>query len=483
MQRPTQEELRAIYDLGPDATIAFIETLFDQLCSLSEEVAALKNRLKTLEDEFAKDSHNSSKPPSSDRMKKRTESLRQSGQNPVGGQKGHKGHTLKRVANPDKTEILPAPAQCRCGQGLDQTGVENYESRQIFDIPPVQIEVTEYKAEIKRCPRCHRPVKASFPEQVTQPVQYGSRLRAQIVYLMNQHLLPYGRTAEIIEDFYQHRISPSTFYRINKACFEMLRSSVDRIKENILASAVVHFDETGLRVGKPHKHWLHTASTASQTFYYIHKKRGSEAMDAMGILPDFDGTAVHDHFKPYLKYPCKHAACNTHHLRELVFLMEQDQQQWAEKMIELLLQIKSATEQARNKGQPALHKNQIEDFERSYIEILEQGFKENPDYDPKRKRKKRTAAQNLLIRLRDFKDKTRAFMYDLEVPFDNNLAERDIRMMKLYQKISGCFRAKQGAEMFCRIRSFLSTARKQGHNRLEVLYQVFQQNLPELEPE
>ena len=128
----------------------------------------------------------------------------------------------------------------------------------------------------------------------------------------------------------------------------MLRSSVDRIKENILASAVVHFDETGLRVGKPHKHWLHTASTASQTFYYIHKKRGSEAMDAMGILPDFDGTAVHDHFKPYLKYPCKHAACNTHHLRELVFLMEQDQQQWAEKMIELLLQIKSATEQARN---------------------------------------------------------------------------------------------------------------------------------------
>ena len=483
MQRPTQEELRAIYDLGSDATIAFVETLFDQLSSLSEEVAALKNRLKTLEDELAKDSHNSSKPPSSDRVKKRTKSLRQRGQNPVGGQKGHKGHTLKRVKHPDKTEILPAPTQCWCGQCLDQTGVENYESRQIFDIPAVQIEVTEYKAEIKRCPRCHRPVKASFPEHVTQPVQYGSRLRAQIVYLMNQHLLPYGRTAEIIEDFYQHRISTSTFYRINKACFEMLRSSVDSIKENILASAVVHFDETGLRVGKQHKHWLHTASTPSQTFYYIHKKRGSEAMDAMGILPDFDGTAVHDHFKPYLKYRCKHAACNTHHLRELVFLMEQDKQQWAEKMIELLLQIKTATEQARNKGQPALHKNQIETFERSYFEILEQGFKENPDYDPKRKRKKRTAAQNLLIRLRDFKDKTLAFMYDLQVPFDNNLAERDIRMMKLHQKISGCFRAKQGAKMFCRIRSCLSTARKQGYNRLEVLYQVFQHNLPELEPE
>ena len=263
----------------------------------------------------------------------------------------------------------------------------------------------------------------------------------------------------------------------------MLRSSVDSIKENILASAVVHFDETGMRVGRQHKHWLHTASTPSQTFYYIHKKRGSEAMDAMGILPDFDGTAVHDHFISYQKYPCKHAACNAHHLRELVFLMEQAQQQWAEKMIELLLQIKSATEQARNKGQPALHENQIEDFERSYSEILEKGFKENPDDDPKRKRKKRTAAQNLLIRLRDFKGKTLAFMYDLEVPFDNNLAERDLRMMKLHQKISGCFRAELGAEMFCGIRSFLSTARKQGHNRLEVLNQVFQQNIPEFKAE
>ncbi len=215
MQRPPQEELRAIYDLGPDATIAFIETLFDQMTLLYQQVATLESRVKTLEDEFAKDSHNSSKPPSSDRMKKRTKSLRQRSEKPVGGQKGHKGHTLKRVENPHKTEVLPAPAQCRCGQYLDETVVENYESRQIFDIPPVQIEVTEYKAEIKLCPHCNRPAKATFPEHVTQSVQYGPRLRAQIVYLMNQHLLPYERTAEIIEDFYQHRISTSTFYRIN----------------------------------------------------------------------------------------------------------------------------------------------------------------------------------------------------------------------------------------------------------------------------
>ena len=480
MQRLTQKELRALHDLGAEATIAFIETMYDHLSSLSDQVAALESRLKTLEDELAKDSHNSSKPPSGDRMKKRTKSLRQQGQNPVGGQKGHKGHTLKRVANPHKTTILPAPTRCRCGQCLDETAVRNYEARQVFDIPPVQIEVTEYRAEIKLCPQCNRPVKAKYPEHVTQPVQYGPRLRAQIVYLMNQHLLPYERTAEIIEDFYQHRISTSTFYRINKACFEMLQSPVNGIKENILGSAVVHFDETGSRVGNHQKHWLHTASTPTHTFYYIHEKRGSDAIDAMGILPVFGGTAVHDHFKPYLKYPCKHAACNAHHLRELIFLVEQDKQEWAQKMLQLLLQIKKATEKAKNNGHPALPKNRIEDFERNYFEILEQGLKENPDYDPRRKRKKRTAAQNLLIRLRDFKDKTLAFMYDLKVPFDNNLAERDIRMMKLHQKISGCFRAKQGAEFCCRIRSFLSTARKQGHNRFEVLYQAFQRNFPDL---
>lgn len=480
MQRLTQKELHALYDLGPEATTTFIETLYGHLSSLSEQVSALESRLKTLEDELAKDSHNSSKPPSGDGMQKRTKSLRQQSQNPVGGQKGHKGHTLKRVANPHETKILPTPTQCRCGQCLNETAVKNYEARQVFDIPPMQIEVTEYKAELKICPQCNRPVKAKFPEHVTQPVQYGPRLRAQIVYLMNQHLLPYERTAEIIEDFYQHRISTSTFYRINKACFEMLHSPVKSIKENILGSAVVHFDETGSRVGTHQKHWLHTASTSTHTFYYIHEKRGSDAIDAMGILPVFSGTAVHDHFKPYLKYPCKHAACNAHHLRELIFLVEQDKQKWAEKMIQLLLQIKKVTEQTKNNGQPELLKSQIEDFEKNYFEILEQGFKENPDYDPRRKRKKRTAAQNLLVRLRDFNDKTLAFMYDLNVPFDNNLAERDIRMMKLHQKISGCFRAKHGAEFFCRIRSFLSTARKQGYNRLDILYLAFQQNLPDL---
>ncbi len=480
MQRPTQEELLAIYELGPDATIAFIDSLFDHMILLQKQVTENQIRIKALEDQLAKDSHNSSKPPSSDGLKKRTQSLRQRGQKPVGGQKGHKGHTLKRVENPDKTEILSVPARCHCGRCLADTAVHKYESRQVFDIPPAKIEVTEYKAELKVCPQCQRQLKASFPAHITQPVQYGPKLKAHVAYLMNQHLLPYQRTAEVIEDFYGQRISTGTLYQINKACVKILEAPVDAIKEKIITSIVAHFDETSLRISKEKKHWLHTASTATHTFYHINKKRGSEAIDQMGILPVFAGTAVHDHFKSYLKYQCKHALCNAHHLRELIFLAEEDKQKWAEKMIELLLKIKKETNKAKNKGHPNLSKNQIEQFEKKYFEILAQGFKHNPDSDPRRKRKKRTAAQNLLIRLRDFKEQTLAFMHDFRIPFDNNLAERDIRMMKLHQKISGCFRAKHGADFFCCIRSYLSTARKQGHNRFDALYQAFTHNCIEL---
>jgi transposase len=480
MQRPTQKELHAIYNLGPETTITLLNSLFDKLESFEQQVTNLQTRMKSLEDKLAKDSHNSSKPPSTDGLKKKTKSLRQQGQNPVGGQKCHQGQTLKRVENPDNTEIVTAPAYCRCGQCLAGTTARDYQSRQVFDIPPAEIQVTEYKAEIKICPQCQRQVKASFPAHVTQPVQYGPRLKAQVAYLMNQHLLPYERTAEVIEDFYGHKISTGTLYNINKACSEILEASVLAIKKKIITSAVAHFDETSLRVSKNNKHWLHTASTPTHTFYHINKKRGSEAIDKMGILAAFEGTAVHDHFKAYLKYKCKHALCNAHHLRELIFLFEQHKQKWAGKMITLLLKIKKATDQAKNKGHPVLDKNQIEQFEKIYLEILKQGFKDNPDYDPRRKRKKRSAAQNLLIRLRDFKEQTLAFMHDFQIPFDNNLAERDIRMMKLHQKISGCFRAKQGAEIFCQIRSFLSTARKQNHNRFYALYQAFQDNSIEL---
>jgi len=476
MPKLTREQLRQLYHSGPEATIAFIEHLFDLIEQLSEQVALLEARVKTLEEQLAKNSHNSHKPPSSDGLKKKNRSLRQRGQRQVGGQKGHNGHTLKRVTNPDKIKLHRVDRCSGCGSSLKDTTAQAYESRQVFDVPPAKIMVTEHRAEIKNCPHCHATTKGDFPEGITQPVQYGSRLKAQAVYLMNQHLIPYERTCEIFADFYDHRISAGTLFNFNQACFQDLEKPVESIKAQIIASDVAHFDETGLRsAGKVH--WLHSASTEEHTYYAVHQKRGQEAMSKIGILPDFKGTAVHDFFKSYLKYEgCSHSLCNAHLLRDLNFIIEQDEQKWAENIKHLLLTIKKTVAKARADGKMHLDKVKIKEFEQKYREIVAKGFKENPEYPCRRKRKKRTKAQNLLRRLESYMRETLAFMYDFEVPFDNNLAERDIRMVKVQQKISGCFRTIDGANVFCRIRSYISTVRKQGANALTALQAVFDGN-------
>jgi len=473
MQRPGREKLQEICTQDHEKLIDITESLFDIIESQDKQIKVMQARIQTLENQIAKDSHNSSKPPSSDGLKKRTKSLRKKSKKPRGGQKGHQGSTLKRSANPDHIEIIAAPPTCECGHCVADEPVVEYDSRQVYDIPPIEIKVTDHRAEIKICPECNKLVKAKFPEDMTKSVQYGHRIKALAVYLLNQHFIPYQRTSEIIFDLCNHKISTGTLYRINKAFYDILEKPVDAIKTKIISAYLAHFDETSLRVDKV-RHWLHSASTRLYTFYVCHKSRGSEAMDEAGILNFFKGLAVHDHYKAYFKFDCKHAACNAHILRELTFLVEQHKQKWARKMFRLLLKIKKETERAKNKGQPELQKQLIVDFENKYLEILNQGFQDNPEYEDRRKKKKRTDAQNLLIRLRDFKEQVLAFMYDLEVPFDNNLAERDIRMMKLHQKISGCFRANEGAQIFCRIRSYLSTARKHGGNRFNVLYQALQ---------
>ena len=476
MQRPTREQLRQLYNSGPDATIAFIEELFDIIESLSEKACSHETRIKALEDQLAKNSQNSHKPPSSDGLTKKTRSLRQKGQRKVGGQKGHHGHTLKRVANPDSVELHKVDHCCGCGCSLENIAAQAYESRQVFDVPPVKILVTEHQAEIKTCPNCHMSTKGDFPEGVTQPVQYGSRLKGQAVYLMNQHLIPYERTCEIFGDFYDHPISAGTLFNFNQACFQNLEKPVEYIKNRITASPVVHFDETGLRsAGKGH--WLHSAGTEEYTYYAVHQKRGKEAMNDIGILPDFTGTAIHDCWQSYLTYEqCAHGLCNAHLLRELNFLIEQDAQRWAEKMKRLLLTIKKTIASAKADRKTRLDKAQIKDFELKYRDIVAEGFKENPEYPCRKKRKKRTKAQNLLRRLEGHMREQLAFMYDFAVPFDNNLAERDIRMVKVQQKISGCFRTTDGAKVFSRIRSYISTARKQGQNVLNALQAVFDGN-------
>jgi len=447
--------------------------------SLINIVLALADRIQKLEDQLAKTSRNSGKPPSSDGLKKpKTRSLRKKGERKSGGQQGHEGHTLQMVAEP--THIIPHKLrQCSdCGISLENVPVSGIEKRQVFDVPPVQVEVFEHQVEIKQCPCCRKEVKASFPADVTQPVQYGNRLRAQISYLNNYQLLPWQRTCDLIEDFYQHRPAQGLIPSSNQQLGQRIDPSLAEIWRQLQQANPVNFDESGVRVvGK--LHWLHVASTPKLTYYGVDPKRGKEGMDEVGILPEFKGRAIHDHWKSYFSYhQCQHALCNVHHLRELNFMVEQYGQSWAEEMAQLLLDIKTEVEQLPA-DQLALSTNHLEAYSQQYDKLIDRGLAANPQPSQpagKRGRKKQTPPKNLLDRLQKYKPETLAFMYDRQVPFDNNLAERDVRMVKVKQKVSGSFRTLPGAETFCAIRSYISTVRKQGHNVIHEIYNAFNGN-------
>jgi transposase len=309
----------------------------------------------------------------------------------------------------------------------------------------VTVEVTEHQAEVKQCPMCGEVNTAEFPAGVTEPVQYGPRIKAQAVYFNQNHHIPLERTQEILIDLYGHSPSEATIIAACQETEAQVTPVNTAVKEHLIETEEpVHCDETGLRVeGK--LYWTHVASTERATYLEAHPKRGQEALDDIGILPQRKGKIVHDGYRTYTQYPdAEHVLCNAHHLRELVFIAEQYEQEWANGMIKLLVEIKDAVEVAANPPPP----------------------------DPpvkKRGRKKQSKAKNLLDRLQGHKREVLAFMYDFKVPFDNNLAERDLRMVKLKQKVSGCFRTKKGAQTFCQIRSYISTARKNGQRVLEAL--------------
>ena len=339
--------------------------------------------------------------------------------------------------------------------------------------------VTEHQAESKQCPHCRQRVKGTFPTNVTQPVQYGPRLKAQTVYLNNYQLLPWARTCELLEDFYGHRPSEALVLTGNETLVNSIEPTLDTIHGQLIAADVVHFDESGMRV-EGHLNWLHSASTELLTYYDVHPKRGKEGMSAIGILPQLHGRAVHDHWQSYFTFDnCRHALCNVHHLRELQFIVDQYEQIWAEEMAGLLLDIKAEVEAAQPE-QMTLSPDRLTHFEKRYDDLIEHGLVANPPpANPpakKRGRKKQSPPKNLLDRLRDHKHEVLAFMYDFRVPFDNNLAERDVRMLKVKQKISGTFRTRTGAETFCAIRSYISTVRKQGVNVIDAIYDAFAGN-------
>jgi transposase len=465
----TPEEALAIYRAGPENTVRV-------LLEMDAHITAIEQRVQHLEERVAKDSHNSSKPPSSDGLSKpKPKSLRKRSGRPTGGQPGHAGRTLRMVEKPDFIVSHPVNQCADCGSSLTGQQPDRIERRQVFDLPEPKLEVTEHQAEIKTC-ACGCVNHAAFPPEVTAPVQYGLRVQSVAVYLKEYQLLPFERLAEIMRDLFAcNTFSEGTLANLSAACSKRLEPIDEIIRAQVLAAEVAGFDETGMRaVGS--LHWLHTASTRFLTWYFAHAKRGREAMDAAGVLPNFKGRAVHDFWGPYLKYDCDHAFCNSHLLRELIFLWEEQEQAWAKAMIDHLLAIKTAVDTARLTGQSALPAADLDCFLAGYLKIVETGYAQNPVpevLDGSKRRRKQSKARNLLDRFRDHPDGILAFMRDFAVPFDNNQPERDLRMAKLRQKISGTFRSFDALVDFCRIRGYVSTARKNGLNALEALRRVF----------
>lgn len=457
-------------------TLKGVEKLLEQEKDLSPASRAMFEVLilviTLLANRLGLNSKNSSKPPSTDPNRQKTPK-KNTGKK-IGGQEGHQGKTLQKVEDPDITKIIKLDRRTLPRADYKEVG---YESRQVFDIDISRI-VTEYQAQILEDENGKRFI-APFPDDVKKAVQYGKNIKAHSVYMSQFQLIPYNRIQDYFQDQLQIPISTGTLFNFNKEAHGLLERFEQRAKSELAKSPLVHADETGINInGK--RLWLHSASSLKWTFFAAHQKRGKEAMDDIGILPFFTGTLCHDHWKPYYKYTCSHSLCNAHHLRELTRAWEQDGQHWAKQMKALLEKINRAVNDAGG----ALCAKEGEQYRRKYRAILKEGDSESPPPDEtnrkgKRGRIKRTKARNLLERLRDYEDDTLLFMENLIVPFTNNLGENDLRMTKVQQKISGCFRSIDGAQIFCRVRSYLSTCRKQGFSSSHALAVLFEGNYPE----
>src|SRR3990172_6574555 len=450
---------------------AKIQTQDAKIQTQDEKIQELERRLNL-------NSKNSNKPPSSDVFHKpNPKSLRKKSGKKPGGQKGHPGHNLKQVDNPDHVVSIECNSCPDCGGDLSEQPVKKEIKRQVIDLPTPKMETTEYQSPKKYCPRCKKYVHGEFPSNVTQPVEYGQRIKAQTVYDDVYQYMPTNRIQEKILDTYHHYLSEGTICNFLKEAHKILEPTEEWIIQGLIKSTILHSDETGFRC-LAKLFWLHVASNKKLTYYGFHQKRGNQAMDDFGILSNFRGTLIHDGWKSYKKYACKHGLCNAHHLRELDYFVEVEEQPWAVDLVSYLVGYKDISDDARSRGSP-LTDEEIADFESAYDKLIEKALKqyeaemETLSGNNKRGRKKKSRAVHLLIRLQD-KDAVLGFLRDLNVPFDNNQGERDIRMAKLKQKISGCFRSFQGGQIFCRIRGYLSTCRKQDKPILEALESVFQ---------
>ncbi len=429
----------------------------------AEQMSSLSKQLQAVQDQLAKDSHNSHLPPSSDRFVRKPKSLRQKSQKKSGGQPGHQGASLQFSRTPDEI-IVQQVEQCEvCHHDLQAVALCGRERRQVVDLPAPRLLVREYQAEQKRCPDCQHITSAPFPAGVQAPIQYGPYVGAIAVYLVEHQLLPQARACEVMRDLLGVQMSEGTVWDLIKRCAGQLVTVEQQIKEALQHAEVIHQDETGLYVaGK--RHWMHVTCTPTLTHYHVDPSRGQAALEVIGILAHFAGTSIHDGWGSYFLYDCQHAACIVHVLRELVFLAEEQGAVWAADLKELFLDMKQATEQARAQGKRWLDPLEVADWETRFLELLAEGERLHPQAiapPGQRGRCKQSAARNLLDRLRKHQRAVLAFLEDLRVDFDNNLAERDLRMVKVQQKVSGCFRSMAGAQAFSCIRGYLSTLRKQ----------------------
>lgn len=467
-----------IENIDVDATLRKVEKLLSEEKGLSPAVRSMIELLvlliTLLVGRLNRNSRNSSKPPSSDPNRKRESKAK--GERKAGGQKGRDGVTLKKVDNPDEVEVIKVD---RRKYPRSKYKVVGYEARQVFDIKISRV-VTEYRAEVVEDAKGNRIV-ASFPEGVTKAVQYGPDLKAHAVYMSQYQLIPYKRIQEYFEGQIGIPLSEGSIYNFNREAYESLEPFDVRAREELAKSEVMHVDETSISKNGD-RYWLHSASNSLWTYFFPHERRGTEAINSIGILPEFRGILCHDHLKSYYTYSnCTHALCNAHHLRELEGVWEDDnKQEWAKEMKALLKEINRATSDAGG----ILGTDESEKYRQRYRTILQNAEAESPPPDEtnrkgKRGRVRRTKARNLLERLRKYEGDVLRFMDNKNVPFTNNLAENDIRMTKVQQKISGCFRSLEGAKIFCRIRSYLSTCRKQGVNLSRALQMLFRGELPD----
>ena len=471
----SRERTEKAYEQGIEAIIVLIETIEKEHGNQLQE---LSKRLAELENQQAKNSKNSHQPPSTDGFVKQTKSLRKKSERKVGGQEGHNLGWQETADIVIKHEMV----ECKvCGNKLSEVEGEIVEKRQVYDLPVIKVQVTEHQIEKKQCPHCHLVSVSKFPKSIGYWVQYGENIKGLITYLSQYQLIPSQRVEELMKEVFSCEIRQGTIYNLVQKCHQILEPVEEKIREQIKDSEVTHFDETGTNVNGKGL-WMHVSSTESHTLYQVHKKRGRDAMDAIGILPKYKGKAVHDGFKSYKDYQCSHYLCNAHHLRELTFIHERFNQPWAEEMIDLLCDINDMVKQAKLDNQTALEQSQITAFELKFQKIIDRGYKANPEpvIDPSpqktRGRKKRTKPLNLIHRLDLERKQALGFMHDFTVPFDNNLAERDIRMTKLKLKTSGCFRSLKGADAFARIRGYISTLRKQRLDILDSLINLFRGN-------